>query len=259
MQPLAIDVSQFGAAQMHHESIRAALARGLPELSPAICSHDGTVVLVGSGPSAPQFLDEIREQRALGRPIVAVKGAHDLLCENGIIPDLFISIEPRDRRNNIKHANDETIYLLASRCAPEVFDHLKDRKVMLFHALGHPEENKVFENTGKSLLLGGSTSGLRAIFVMYWLGFRKFILYGYDSCLNDAGDKRFDGSKAGQTVDIIVSGRRFLANHAMAAQAQEFQTIFQVLPEAQLDIRGDGLLAWIHQERKKRILQRQAA
>lgn len=252
LQPLAIDVGQFGTAQGHQDNIRRALSLGLPELQPAVCPHDGNMVLVGSGPSLPAFIEEIRAERAKGRPICAIKGAHDFLCQNGIEPDLFLSVEPRDRRSNVKEKNDRTVYLLASRVAPEMFDHLKERKVVLWHSWSAEEENKVFDNTGKLLIGGGTTSGLRAINVFYVLGFKNFILYGMDSCLADDGKtKRFDGSKAGQIIDIIMGGRKFLANYAMAAQAQEFQNIWRVMPDIHVDVKGDGLLAWIVSERKK--------
>jgi len=57
MQLLDIDVSQFGTAEGNADNIRAALRRDLPELQPALCSHDGTFVIVGSGPSLPLFAE----------------------------------------------------------------------------------------------------------------------------------------------------------------------------------------------------------
>src|SRR3990167_855282 len=89
LSPLRIDVAQFGVAAQHVSAIDTNAARGLPELSPSVIAHDGTMVLVGSGPSLPTFIEEIRAERERGRPILAVKGAHDLLCQHGLEPDLF--------------------------------------------------------------------------------------------------------------------------------------------------------------------------
>lgn len=253
MQPLgkAIDVGQFGSAKVHQDTIRKNLARGLPELTPALCSHDGTCVLVASGPSIHGFVDEIREERAKGRPIVAIKGAHDFLCEHGIEPDLFISVEPRDRRNNLSKKTERTIYLLASRVSTDVFDHLGKERVIVWHSWSFDDEAEVFKDTGKFMIGGGTTSGLRAINVMYVLGFRNFVLYGYDSCLSPEGNKRFDGSKPGQILDVIMGGRKFLCNFAMAAQANEFQNVWRVMPDIHIEAKGDGLIAHIISERKK--------
>lgn len=254
MQPLAIDVSQFGTADGNADIIRRNLERRLPEVSPAFVSHDGHMVIVGSGPSLPQFVGEIRREREQGRPICAIKGAHDFLCEQGIEPDLFVSVEPRDRRENLKHANNHTTYMLASRVSPLVFDHLANRKVVMWHSWSVAEECKAFK--GRMAIGGGTTSGLRAINLFYVLGYRNFILYGFDSCLAPDGvTKRFTGELTGKTIDVHVGGkegpnsRKFICNYAMAQQAQDFLKTWNVMPDVHVEVKGDGLLAAIVAER----------
>lgn len=235
-------------------NVVSALKRNLPEPGPALCSHDGTFVVVGSGPSLPNFIDEIRKERELGRPICSVKGSHDFLCENGIKPDLFLSVEPRDRREHLKYANDHTTYLLASRCDPVMFDHLAGKRLMVWHSWSNNENWP--ELKGKMLVGGGTTSGLRAVTFGYVQGFRHFVLYGMDSCLaEDKKTKRFTGEQAGMVVDRIVGGKTFYCNGAMALQADEFQEYYKTMPDIHFDIKGDGLLAQIVNERAKRGLR----
>lgn len=233
------------------QNVVSSLERGLPEIQPAFVAHDGHLVIVGSGPSLPGFIEEIKSERGKGRPILAVKGAHDFLVERGIEPDLFLSVEIQDRRHQFKHLPQDTVYLLASRVHPAVFDHLKGRNVVLWHSWANTE---IFpELNGKQVIGGGTTSGLRAITVGYVLGFRKFILYGFDSCLDENKKKRFDSGvmKDEQIVDRWIAGRRFLCNHAMALQADEFQELYGVMEGITLDVKGDGLLAAIVAERKR--------
>ena len=252
LKPLQIDVSQFGWSAQHVQTIQDNMARGLPEFTPSLVSHDGTMILVGSGPSLPTVIEHIRAEHANGRPICAVKAAHDYLCEHGIEPDLFLTVEPRDRRGHLKYKNQHTTYILASRTAPEVFDHLRDCHVILCHFLGHHNEWTAYKGQKRYAIGGGSTSGLRAIAVGYMMGFRNFILYGYDSCNAPNGMKRFDGSMTGVTTEVIVGGQTFTCNMAMAAQAQEFQLCtYSLLPGIHLEVRGGGLLAAILEERKK--------
>ena len=252
LKPLTIDVSQFGNASQHVGVIQHNLARGLPEFAPALVAHDGPMVCVGSGTSLPTVIDQIKEERAKGRPICAVKGAHDYLCEQGIEPDLFVSVEPRDRRSNLKHKNKHTAYLLSSRVAVEVFDHLADCRVMVWNAFGTSEEMKAFKHRASHACGGGSTSGLRAIAMGYLMGFRNFVLYGYDSCNAPDGTKRIDGAKTGVTQEVIVGGQRFSCNMAMAAQANEFQLVtYSLLPGIHIEAKGGGLIAAILDERKR--------
>lgn len=256
MKPLEISVKAAGTIDELQRNIRGALARNLPELQPAIVSHDGTLVICGSGPSLPEYINEIREQREIDRrPIVACNGAHDFLCSKGIPPNLFLSVDPRDTiLPNVSLKNQDTIYLLASRCHPSVFDHLADCKIMVWHSWAPGEETEAFK--GHMGIGGGTTSGMRAIHVGYVLGFRKFILYGMDSCLApDRMTKRFSGEKAGRIVDVIVGGKTFYTNIAMAQQANEFQSLIKVLSDATFVSRGNGIITAILEERRKRGLR----
>lgn len=230
------------------------MKRGLPEFQPAFCSHDGTFVVVGSGPSLGSFADEIKAQRDKGRPICAIKGAHDWLVKHGIEPDCFFSIDPRDRRNNVQEPTTKTTYLLAARCNPIMYEHLKERPVWIVHTLSGDEENRWYKGKKHHLVGGMSTSGLRFINLAYWYGFRNFILYGFDSCnAPDGVTKRIDGSLTGQTTEVIVggaNGRRFICNIAMAKQAEDFQKLYQMMPDVHIESRGDGLITAIIEERK---------
>jgi hypothetical protein len=201
----------------------------------------------------PGLVEEIRAERAQGRPIFAVKGAHDFLCRHGIQPDLWMCVDPRDRTNLLQEANDLTAYLISSRCDASIFDALQGKRVLVCHTWAQEEHCPEYE--GKLLLGGGSTSGLRAITAGYVLGFSKFILYGYDSCLDkDRTTKRFTGEGVEPTkiLDVIVDGKRFWTNGAMAQQANEFQQYYDVMPDLQITVKGGGLIAAILDARKKR-------
>jgi hypothetical protein len=201
----------------------------------------------------PGFVEEIRAERERGRPILAVKGAHDYLCRHGIEPDLWICVDPRDRSNLLEEANNFTTYLISSRCHPSMFDALADRHVILVHMFAEQEKYPAFN--GKFLLGGGSTSGMRGITAGYVLGFRNFVLYGYDSCLAaDRMTKRFTGEAVGEkgVIDVYVAGRQFWCNGAMAQQAKEFQDCYAVLERFHVEVKGDGLIAAIVEARKAR-------
>jgi len=202
----------------------------------------------------PNFIDEIRAERAKGRPIIAVKAAHDFLCENGIEPDAWVNLDPRDRTSGIQRHNDHTVYMVASRCPPVTFDVLKDRKILLWHSWSDSPEIKAV-GPGKLAIGGGTTSGMRAINIGYILGYRKFVLYGYDSCNRADGIKRFTGEKTGPTLDVYVGDgvekRKFVCNAAMAQQANEFQMIYAVMSDITVEAKGPGLIAAIIEERRK--------
>lgn len=254
MQPLEITVQAAGTEEELCSNIRSALARGLPELMLGPTKHDGTMVLVASGWSMPDYVDEIRAHQKVNRPIVAIKAAHDFLVKNGIKPDLWVNLDPRDRTNGIQELNDHTVYMPASRCPPSTFEHLKGRKVLLWHSWAEGKEMEAI-GPGKLAIGGGTTSGLRAVNIGYILGYRKFVLYGYDSCNRADGVKRFTGDMTGPSVDVWVggeNGKKFNCNMAMAQQANEFQKIFGVMADVNLEVKGPGLIAEIMRVREQR-------
>ena len=71
------------------------------------------------------------------------------------------------------------------------------------------------------------------------------------------GEKRIGQGKLDdrvKTVDVIVGETTFTTNMAMAAQATDFQMLWEVMPDIHICVKGNGLLAKIVEERKKRGL-----
>lgn len=255
LQPLDLrGVQAFGDPDEIRANIVTNLARGLPEVGFGPLPHDGSFVLCGSGPSLLDHVEEIKAEKALGRPVVAIKGAHDVLVAHGVIPDVYLSVEVRDRP--VRKPQKGCLYLLASRCPPSLFDSLKDYRIQVFHTWDG--KDPVPELKGKPLLTGGSTSGLRAVTVGYAWGFRRFVMYGYDSCLaQDGKTKRITGESVEEhkTLYVHVAGRAFKTNGAMALQAQDFRDMIRYLPDCRFEVKGDGLIAAIYAE----FLRRKAA
>jgi hypothetical protein len=145
--------------------------------------------------------------------------------------------------NNVQLKNPNTLYLLSARCSPELYDWLSDCNVMTFHTYAETEAT-LPELSGKRLIGGGTTSGLRAVTLGYLFGFARFVMYGFDSCLAPDLRKRYDSEamQPWQIRDRWVRGRRFLCNAAMAMQADECQEYMKLFPDLSMDFKGDGLL-----------------
>ena len=249
MRELAIDTLQYGVPEGIAENIRYSNSLGLPELTMPPCANGGTFILCGSGPSIKNHIEDIKKDQEAGFPVCGIKGAYDFLRENDVTPDLYVSVEPRYRP--IENPSDRTTYLLASRCHSQMFDDLKDYAICLWHSWSN-QESIIPE--GAIGVGGGSTSGLRALNIAYILGFKKVKMYGMDSCLGEKGEKRVNQEPLSDKVektDVIVGDRTFIANMAMAAQAQDFQMIYKIMPGIHIEVVGGGLLAAIIEERQK--------
>lgn len=231
-----------------YEHIRLALLRGLP-LVGELPAHGGTAVLVGPGPSVKGQLENIKKHREQGDAIIAIKSAHDWLMENDFPPDYAVAVEPQAKHDIwFKHKNNFTRYMIGSQCNPLTFDYLSDCQVFLWHLYAHEGQSYP---PNSLLVTGGTTSGLRAINLFYSIGFRDFHLYGYDSCLSE-GQLRVGGTDNGdKTIEVICGGETFLTTPPMAAQASEFQNLFDCMPDMDIQSHGYGIITKILEERLK--------
>lgn len=251
--PLRVIAKCVATNEQLLENIESCIERGYPEFVPSLTMHDGTCVLVGAGPSTPQFVEEIREHQESGKPIVAIKGAHDFLLDHGIKPDICVMLDPQASMTKwIKKKNTYVRYLIASQCHPDLFGHLQGCKVIVFHALSMIGEDKIL-GPSRILIGGGTTSGLRAFNLMWLQGFKKFICYGYDSCIGENNAIDFYGNpNEKRRLQIFVGDgekrKGFWTTPAMAAQANELQPILKLFNGIEVEFKGDGLLAAIMEQ-----------
>jgi uncharacterized Rossmann fold enzyme len=234
----------------------AAIARGFPQVKQAEPAHTGSVLLVASAPSVKGQLEVIKKMQAAGSPIVAIKGAHDWLIAQGVIPDYALAIDPQEHRIAFYKPHKDVHYMIASQCHPAMFDNLAFNRVTIWH----PYVKKGQDRPKNSMLIGGgTTSGLRAISLFYVLGYRQFELFGFDSCntgemLRVNGERLKDGDKLIE-VKIDKEGETFYCNTAMALQAEHFQTYYDYLPDATFNGHGHGLIQAIIKKRQQNIME----
>jgi len=254
MKSLKIDVRQYGGFGEVEGNILHSTSLGIPELELNLDPHDGVFVICGSGPSISDNVEKIRSDKESGHTICAVKDAYDFLRANDLIPDLYLSVEPRHKP--VRNPHKGSTFLLASRCHKQMFEDLKDYPVKLWHSWSEQEDMEILKDRPR--IGGGTTSGLRAVNVAYCLGYRKFKMYGMDSSLGVRGEKRVGQDTLGDHVtkmDVIVDNVSYITNMAMAAQAQDFQSIYDVMPDISVEMIGTGLIPAIWQARKQRGLR----
>lgn len=233
-----------------------AIARNYPQVKQSELPKEGGILLVASAPSVKGQLELIKKMQAEGSLIVAIKGAHDWLIDNGVIPDYALAIDPQEHRIAFHRPHKAVQYMIASQCHKSMFDNLDGYNVTLWH----PYIKKGQDRPKNSMLIGGgTTSGLRAISLFYVLGWRNFHLFGFDSC-NDGnvlrvnGDGLKDGDKLIE-VRIDREGEPFFCNAAMALQAEHFQTYYEYLPDASFTGHGHGLIQAIINKRSQNVFE----
>ena len=230
-------------------NVSANLAGGWPQVEPHV-TNNLEVMILGGGPSLARHLPEIRRKRAAGVKLVALNGAYNWCLENGLTPSAQIIVDARPFNARFTHpVVDECKYLLASQVHPSVLEGLPPERTLLWHT-----SNADIEPLLKAKyevwwpVPGGSTVLLRAIPLLRMLGFRRFHLYGCDSCLEQDAHHAYDQpeNEGAVVIPVNVVGKIFHCHPWMVAQAQELCELIRFLgSEFELKIFGDGLLAHI--------------
>jgi hypothetical protein len=234
------------------ENVRRNIRRHLPQVQP-FAPQEGTILLVCGGPSLKDFEEEIKEKQKEGCKVATVNGTHNWCWERDITVGAHVMVDSRAfNARFVDPPHKETRYLIASQCHPSVFDILVDNDVWIWHGISVPEEIPILNRQyfGHYFhIQGGSTVALRALNLLKVLGFRRFEVYGMDSCFSKDGEhhayKQEENKELEQEIlDVVVAGRTFKCTAWMQSQAKEFIDQSKMLgQDIELIVHGDGLIA----------------
>jgi hypothetical protein len=230
-------------------NVRHNIAQGWKQVVPCV-ANDVEVMILGGGPSLSKHEHEIRELKDSGAKVVTLNGAYNWCLERGIVPVNQVMVDARAfNARFVDPPRDDCLYFIASQCHPDVLKNLPKERTYLWHTSAQQivpalkEQYEVFFPVP-----GGSTVLLRAIPLLRMLGFKRFHLFGCDSCLTEAQHHAYNQPENDSeiVIPIVVGGKVFRCHSWMAAQAREFISLIQQLgDEIELQVHGDGLLAYI--------------
>src|SRR5262249_24067112 len=136
-------------------------------------------------------------------------------------------------------------FLLASQCAPEVFQAAGNR-AELWHANTEGVAELLADEKARPVHLvgGGSTVGLNAMVLAWMKGFRSIHLYGFDSSLAEGDHHAYPQAlnDDDRVIDALFNGRRFRSTAWMIQQANEFQQLAAGMMNdgCTITVHGDG-------------------
>lgn len=228
-------------------NIRINSARNLQWVKMAT-PHHGVAVMVGGGPSAEDFLPEIRRlSDSEPSTIFAMNAASQWLRGHGFIVDFQVIADAKSETADLVDP-DALWHLFASQVNPRTMEAV-DSPTVWHLELGDIErffpEEKV-ANGGYALIGGGAAVGNSAVCVAYAMGYRKFEIFGYDSSHREGRSHAYDQSMNQfiPCVDVEWAGKTYRCSVNMKAQAEKFQITGQALRQAGcvVNVHGEGLL-----------------
>jgi hypothetical protein len=216
--------------------------------------QDDPIMLLCGGPSLNDFEEEILENYHNGTKVITMNGSYSWALERGItkVNQCMLDARPFNARF-VQPPQNDCLYFIASQCDPSVFASLPMDRTFMWHVTNEEaaiEAIKKYYPEGYIICGGGSTVATRAIVLMNLLGFHKQIIYGMDSCLTGEEHHAYDQDENNQpvVVKMMIEGRTFDCHPWMAQQAVDFAKLNHwVEGHIDLTIKGDGLIAWIHE------------
>lgn len=219
------------------DNVRSAVKRDLPWFT-GFKDEGKYCVIVGGAPSMLDHLTDIRwHARQKTSRVVSVNNAWRTLVENGITPDVHVMLDARpENAEFVKGAPKSVRFVLASQCHPDVFDTLEGYEVVIWHS-GHTDNDALQEilapwwdegpNQKPCILVpGGSTVGLRCMWLATYSGFRKIHMYGIDSSYAQTGRHHAYDQPLNDTetvLDVARGEKRYRCAPWMVRQAREFE------------------------------------
>ena len=232
-------------------NIEHATKLGLPPLTPVFPPIDKSMVIVGGGPTIKEqeMIDEIDRLSQDERfDVFALNKVPVHLAEHGITPRVHVLLDADpDCIDYLSAASKDTIYFISSQCDPCIFEALKDHNVVIWNSFN---DTGILEELGLPFVGGpGTTVGLRSLSLGYQLGYRRFELYGYDSCLIEddhyAYDDKIEGA-AEAILNVMVAGRTWKCNVNHLMQKDDFVRHLHIFHDCKIRFHGDGLLRHVH-------------
>ena len=232
------------------DNIKNNIKRGLPQVRPYETQWDRVVGIVLGGFTLKETFPDLLEKRKSGMPVITVNGSHKYCMDNGLTPSGMVMLDSREFNNRFVYPLIEDCkYFISSQCHPSVFENLKDNKVWIWHCAGDENFDLLKEVYGDEYypVMGGATIALRAVHMLRMLGFHKFEMYGFDSCITgDHHAYEQPENDDEEILDVVVSGKEFICTAAHYHQAKEFVDMISKTGEHyDLAVHGDGLISHI--------------
>ncbi len=220
------------------------------------------ICLVGSGPSLESTSDTLRDLVWNGAVLVTMNAGYHWAIQHGLKPATQIVLDARSSNARfVEPPVPKCNYVLASQCAPTVWDAVQGRShVWIFHGVikdeGATSAMLDAYYFGQWLGVGGGTTvATRALMLLRLAGYVRFDLFGVDCCwLEDqhhavpqpenATDRRFK-------VTVGVNGhpetdRTFLLSPWHLKQLEDMLTVLKINGKHfTVSSHGDGLFTHI--------------
>lgn len=227
---LEIETRSVVSPDVVHAQVAHALSLGLPDVALGP-ETDSVLTIYASGPSAAD--------KCLRWPSMALNGALGLFGDDS--PTFWAASDSQALvAAFLSKPCPYTRYMVASRCHPVVFEALR-RANCLAVSLWHIADCAA--PAGKDLMPDAPSVTIQALFLAYYLGFRKVVVHGWDCCLIGGKHHAVDQEHAGEFRAVRVGDKAFTTTLTWLAEAEDAVKAMAMLTGLDVTVTGPGMVA----------------
>lgn len=226
---------------LRDEQIKHAIKTVKGRIEPNHEPQTEPVAVVAYGPSLNDTWEKVKKFKW----VISCSGSHRFLIDRGIIPNWHVAVDPL--KNNtvqlIGQPHPDVEYLIASTCHPDVFEHLKDYNVKLWHVFDSTQDGLRTLPPGEWAITGGCDVGLRSMSMAAFFGFTELHMFGFDGSARGKVRHAADHPTSKQKFDEVnYKGKTFYTTPSMLAAAQQVIHELDQLPNIKAKFYGKGLI-----------------
>jgi uncharacterized Rossmann fold enzyme len=214
-------------------------------------TQSGAVAIVGSGPSLKKNWKKLRDFKG---DIVACNAACQFLLERDIVPKYMFCFDADPLIFEFFTKHPDVTYLIASRVPPKTWELLEGCKVVVWHAGGDTNIEKLLQKHGRvdakaeCMVTGGSAAVTRCMHLVQPLGYKEIHLWGADSSFTETDTHIRQSTTLERRIQVKLNGREFETAPWMAQQVEDFKILvpaFTTFYGIRIVVHGDGLLPYV--------------
>ncbi|MFA6904494.1 MAG: 6-hydroxymethylpterin diphosphokinase MptE-like protein [Gallionellaceae bacterium] len=208
--------------------------------------NSSPAIVCGAAPSLLEGIELIKDKQKLGAVIFACNRAAQVLCENGIVVDYQVVLDPA-KITESEFCDSAKTHLLSSFCYPPLFK--RSNNPILWHLLTDFVVNRVEHlNRDFSYIGGGVTVANSTLCLAHTLGHREIEVFGMDSSYETSFYATGETLESIGSVQLLANiqhgGKNYKTTFDMKQQVVVFLKLEEELKKLGTKIRvhGTGLL-----------------
>lgn len=239
-----------------YDNMRRNFALKPPDIHAIRETCSGPIAVVGGGPSIDDHIDELRELKDRGVPVIAIARMYPWCLEHDIVPDYVVSLDcAEEQEKGFATIHPDTTHFMAAVTRPEVVERVMQSGALcyLFDSRDDRKIKTMRRDAGyhvATVINSGGTVVITCFAVAFTLGYTDLHIFGFD-CMIPHPDVTHAKGIAGESVPqhilpVEINGDTIFTTPSFLEFARQSLDLFSIAHDEHVlhtvQLYGDTLL-----------------